>query len=80
MATEKKTIVNEKAAEDKVVQQKEAEKEFEKVMDTVAAGKVKTMSIKLPEDVHRKLKSKCALDGESTGNVMKKLINEYIAG
>jgi hypothetical protein len=80
MATEKKTIVNEKAAEDKVVQQKEAEKEFEKVPDTVAAVKMKTMSIKLPEDVHRKLKSKCALDGESTGNVMKRLINEYIAG
>ena len=42
--------------------------------------KIKNISIKLPEDIHRKLKAKCAMDGESTGNVLKRLIDEYIKG
>lgn len=49
-----------------------------KVADTIV--KIKNISIKLPEDIHRKLKSKCAMDGESTGSVMKRLIDEYIKG
>ena len=48
------------------------------VKDADVKGKIKNISIKLPEDIHRKLKAKCAMDGESTGNVMKKLIDDYI--
>ena len=40
--------------------------------------KLKHLSIKLPEDIHRKLKAKSAMDGQSTGNVLKRLINDYI--
>ncbi|EKD39359.1 MAG: hypothetical protein ACD_75C00434G0009 [uncultured bacterium] len=47
-----------------------------KVVDTVV--KIKNLSIKLPEEIHRKLKAKCAMDGMSTGNVIKRLIDDYI--
>lgn len=40
--------------------------------------KIKNLSIKLPEEIHRKLKAKCAMDGQSTGNVLKQLIDDYI--
>lgn len=49
-----------------------------KLPDTVV--KIKNLSIKLPEEIHRKLKAKCAMDGQSTGNVMKRLIDDYIRG
>jgi len=49
-----------------------------KVADTVV--KIKNLSIKLPEEIHRKLKAKCAMDGQSTGNVLKQLIDDYIRG
>lgn len=47
-----------------------------KVADTVV--KIKNLSIKLPEEIHRKLKAKCAMDGQSTGNVIKRLIDDYL--
>ena len=40
--------------------------------------KLKHLSIKLPEDIHRKLKAKSAMEGQSTGNILKRLINDYI--
>ena len=48
------------------------------VPPAVEPVKLKHLSIKLPENIHRKLKAKSALDGESTGNVLKRLINDYI--
>lgn len=47
-------------------------------MPPVVPVKLKHLSIKLPEDIHRKLKAKSAMDGESTGNILKRLINNYI--
>ncbi len=41
-------------------------------------GKLKSINIKLPEDVHRQLKSKSALEGESTAKVVSRLIDEYL--
>lgn len=40
--------------------------------------KLKSINIKLPEDVHRQLKSKCALEGESASKVVTRLIDEYV--
>lgn len=57
---------------------KDLEPEDVKVADAIV--KIKNISIKLPEDIHRKLKAKCAMDGESAGNVLKRLIDEYIKG
>ncbi len=59
-----------------VQEEKELKSGDVKVAD--AAVKIKNISIKLPEDIHRKLKSKCAMDGESTGSVLKRLIDNYI--
>lgn len=64
--------------ESPVQEEKEPKSEDIKVTDKMV--KIKNISIKLPEDIHRKLKSKCAMDGESTGNVMKRLIDDYIKG
>jgi len=61
-----------------VQEEKELKSEDVKVTDVTL--KIKNISIKLPEDIHRKLKSKCAMDGESTGNVLKRLIDDYIRG
>ena len=38
----------------------------------------KQLSIKLPEDVHRKLKSKVALEGGSAIQVVTRLVMEYV--
>jgi hypothetical protein len=45
-----------------------------------AVMKIMHITVKLPEDVHRNLKAKSALEGESTGNVLKRLIHQYIDG
>ena len=45
----------------------------------VAPVKLKHLSLKLDETTHRRLKAKSAMDGESTGNILKRLINDYIA-
>ncbi len=68
MAIEKK-----RATEKKTVDEK---KEDVKVADAVV--KIKNISIKIPEDIHRKLKAKCAMEGQSAGNVLKRLIGDYI--
>ena len=64
--------------EKKVHEEKDGKTEDVKVVDAMV--KIKNISIKLPEDIHRKLKAKCAMDGESTGNVLKRLIDDYIKG
>lgn len=78
-------VVQEKDSKDKGVKadvpaQEEKDLEPEDVKATHSVVKIKNISIKLPEDIHRKLKAKCAMDGESTGNVLKRLIDEYIKG
>ena len=40
--------------------------------------KLKSINLKLPEDVHCQLKSKVALEGESTAKVVRRLIDEYL--
>lgn len=96
MATEKKIAVEEKPVQVKIephVQpvkdqevkiekqvQEEKDGKTEDAKEPVVEGKIKNISIKLPEDIHRKLKSKCAMDGMSTGSVMKRLIDDYIKG
>lgn len=72
--------VNDQVAEEVVPVQvgKDIKVEDVKVADT--AEKIKNLSIKLPEVIHRKLKAKCAMDGQSTGNVLKRLIDDYIRG
>lgn len=82
MATEAKTTVVEKTT-DKPVEIKKEEKVEDikpvEVMDTVqVAVKLKSINVKLPEEIHRKLKAKVALEGENTGNVLKRLIDEYL--
>ncbi len=65
--------------EDVPVQEEKEPRDAEvKIPDT--AVKIKNLSIKLPEEIHRKLKAKCAMDGQSTGNVIKRLIDDYIRG
>lgn len=94
MAAEKKKVIEENSVQAKteapvqpqidqevkseviVKEEKDPKVEEGKVVDAVV--KMKNISIKLPEDIHRKLKAKCAMDGESAGNVMKRLIAEYI--
>ncbi len=76
MAIEKKSAKDDKSVDTKVDIQKDEKKEDVKVAET--AVKIKNISIKLPEDIHRKLKAKCAMEGESAGNVMKRLIDDYI--
>jgi len=76
MVTETKAASSEKALEKPVEVKKE-----EKVECLDQAGttiKLKSINIKIPEDLHRKLKSKSALEGESTGSIMKRLIADYI--
>ncbi len=41
--------------------------------------KLKHLTIKLPEDTHRKLKAKAALEGENVKNLMQKLVLEYVS-
>ena len=96
MVAEKKNVNEEKTAlikvephvqpvkdqEVKIGEQVQEEKDLkpEDAKEPVVEGKIKNISIKLPEDIHRKLKSKCAMDGMSTGSVLKRLIDEYIKG
>jgi hypothetical protein len=96
MATEKKAAVEEKPVkvqiepsvqhvkdqEVKIGEQVHEEKDgkSEDAKQPVVEVKIKNISIKLPEDIHRKLKSKCAMDGMSTGSVMKRLIDAYVKG
>lgn len=94
MATEKKATAEEKSAQVKldeqvfteqskeiktdlhVQEEKRTKPENTKAVDL--AVKIKNVTLKLPEDLHRKLKAKCALDGMSTGSVLRKLIDDYI--
>lgn len=78
MTVEKKVTTDEKAVAVKVEEKKNEKVEDVKVTDAVM--KIKNISIKIPEDVHRKLKAKCAMEGQSAGNVLKRLIDEYIDG
>lgn len=40
--------------------------------------KTKQLSIKLPENIHRKLKAKVALEGESAIKVVTRLVMNYV--
>jgi hypothetical protein len=76
MATEKKIATEEKPTEEKIEVQNGLKTKEVKVADVVV--QIKNISLKLPENIHRKLKAKCAMEGESTGNVLKRLIDDYI--
>ena len=62
-------------AADKKIQSTAADKKEEKVQPVV---KLKHLTIKLPEDLHRKLKSKAALEGENVKNIMQRLVLESV--
>ncbi len=76
MVTENKTAGADKVTEKPVDVTKEEKKGSSETVDTQV--KLKSINIKLPEDVHRKLKSKSALEGESTAKVVRRLIDEYV--
>ena len=76
MVTENKASGTDKVTEKVVDVTKEEKKGTPETVDTEI--KLKSINIKLPEDVHRQLKSKCALEGESTSKVVTRLIDEYV--
>ena len=76
MVAENKVAVADKVTEKPASVTKEESKGSPEITDTQV--KLKSINIKLPEDVHRQLKSKAALDGESTSKVVTRLINEYV--
>lgn len=76
MVTENKASGTDKVTEKLVDVTKEEKKGSPETTDTQV--KLKSINIKLPEEVHRKLKSKAALDGESTSKVVTRLIDEYV--
>ena len=41
---------------------------------------VKQLNIRLPEQTHRELKAKCALDGISLVKAVEELVSAYISG
>jgi len=41
---------------------------------------VKQLNIRLPEQTHRKLKAKCAMDGLPIAGAVEKLVRAYLAG
>lgn len=76
MVTENKASGADKVTEKPVDVTKEEKKGSPETTDTQV--KLKSINIKLPEDVHRQLKSKAALEGESTAKVLRRLIDEYV--
>lgn len=76
MVAENKTAGTDKVTEKPVDVTKEEKKGSPETTDTQV--KLKSINIKLPEDVHRQLKSKAALEGESTAKVVRRLIDEYV--
>ena len=76
MVTENKASGADKVTEKPVDVTKEEKKGTPESTDTQI--KLKSINIKLPEEVHRKLKSKAALEGESTAKVVRRLIDDYI--
>ena len=41
---------------------------------------VKQLNIRLPEQTHRQLKAKCALDGFTLAEAVEELVRAYLAG
>ena len=41
---------------------------------------LKQLNIRLPEELHRKFKAQCALDGLSLADAVEDLVRHYIAG
>lgn len=76
MVAENKTAETSKATEKPADVTREEKKGSPEANNT--PGKLKSINIKLPEDVHRQLKSKSALEGESTAKVVSRLIDEYL--
>ena len=54
--------------------------------DKTMSGKVKAQTkqkpkqftVRLPDDLHRKMKAKCALEGKPIGDVVTELIKRYV--
>ena len=40
----------------------------------------KQLNIRLPENLHRELKAKCALEGESVAGTIERLVRAYLTG
>jgi len=40
----------------------------------------KQLNIRLPESLHRELKAKCALEGESVAGTIERLVRAYLTG
>jgi len=78
MAMEAMATAVEKTTNKQTEINKEERVEDIKPAEVTVAGKLKSINVKLPEDVHRKLKAKVALEGENSGNVLKRLIDEYL--
>lgn len=76
MVAENKAVGTDKVTEKPGDVTKEEKKGSPETTDTQI--KLKSINIKLPEEVHRKLKSKCALEGESAAKVVTRLIEEYV--
>jgi predicted HicB family RNase H-like nuclease len=45
-----------------------------------AAGPLKQFNIRLPDQLHRELKAKCALDGIPLVKLVEGLARQYLAG
>ena len=44
----------------------------------VEEGKVKQLTLRLPDDLHTKLKLKCVMEKKTMGEVLIDLIKEYV--
>jgi predicted HicB family RNase H-like nuclease len=42
--------------------------------------KLKQITVRLPDELHRKMKAKCALEGKAIGEVFIELVRKYVEG
>ena len=40
----------------------------------------KQLTVRMPDEIHRKLKAKCALEGKPVGDVVLDLIKKHVEG
>lgn len=53
-------------------------KDIEEILDSIHEEKLKQMTVRMPESLHKKMKAKCALDGNAINKFIVSLIEDAL--
>lgn len=67
-----------KSTSKRISKKAETQEKVEKILEAMHEDKVKQMTVRMPDSLHKKMKAKCALDGVAINGFIISLIQDAL--